>query len=95
MGSCPLPAAPTVHPQRATNHLDSIPGWEPGSEGFTYRHGHHGLLVHQLLSWPTDSSTTKDTYRLPHRALLLGRGEAEPPHPSELCDPPQKAARGS
>ncbi|XP_074712369.1 sperm-associated antigen 8 isoform X2 [Strix uralensis] len=61
--------------ERATNHLDSIPGWEPGSEGFTYRHGHHGLLVHQLLSWPTDSSTTKDTYRLPHRALLLGRGQ--------------------
>ncbi|XP_074669079.1 sperm-associated antigen 8 isoform X1 [Strix aluco] len=61
--------------ERAMNHLDSIPGWEPGSEGFTYRHGHHGLLVHQLLSWPTDSSTTKDTYRLPHRALLLGRGQ--------------------
>uniref|UniRef100_A0A8C0IHK6 Uncharacterized protein n=1 Tax=Bubo bubo TaxID=30461 RepID=A0A8C0IHK6_BUBBB len=73
--------------ERATNHLDSMPGWEPGSEGFTYRHGHHGLLVHQLLSWPTNSSTMKDTYRRPQRALLLGRGEAEPPHPSELCDP--------
>uniref|UniRef100_A0A8C0FKZ1 SPAG8 protein n=1 Tax=Bubo bubo TaxID=30461 RepID=A0A8C0FKZ1_BUBBB len=61
--------------ERATNHLDSMPGWEPGSEGFTYRHGHHGLLVHQLLSWPTNSSTMKDTYRRPQRALLLGRGE--------------------
>ncbi|XP_026721530.1 sperm-associated antigen 8 isoform X2 [Athene cunicularia] len=55
--------------------MDSMPGCEPGSEGFTYRHGHHGLLVHQLLSWPTDSTTTKDTYRPPHRAQLLGRGQ--------------------
>ncbi|XP_074787600.1 sperm-associated antigen 8 [Athene noctua] len=76
--------------ERATNHLDSMPGCEPGSEGFTYRHGHHGLLVHQLLSWLTDSTTTKDIYRPPHRALLLGRGEAEHSHPSKLCDPPKR-----
>ncbi|XP_074875597.1 sperm-associated antigen 8 isoform X2 [Buteo buteo] len=63
--------------ERATNHLDTMPGQEPGSEGFTYRHGHHGLLVHQLVSRPTDSTTTKDTYRPPHRALLLGRGQRE------------------
>ncbi|KAM7074306.1 sperm-associated antigen 8-like [Ciconia maguari] len=63
--------------ERATNHLDPVPGWEPGSEGFTYRHGHHGLLVHQPPFWPTDSTTTKDTYRPPHRALLLGRGQRE------------------
>ncbi|NXF41780.1 SPAG8 protein, partial [Nyctibius bracteatus] len=65
--------------ERATNHLDSVPEQEPGSEGFTHRHGHRGLLVHQLVSWPTISTTMKDTYRPPHRALLLGRGEAEPP----------------
>ncbi|NXL06899.1 SPAG8 protein, partial [Mesembrinibis cayennensis] len=75
-------------PQRATNHLNLVPGQEPGSEGFTHRHGHHGLLAHQPLSWPTNSTTTKDTYRPPHRALLLGRGEAEPP-PSAV--PPKKA----
>ncbi|NWR67271.1 SPAG8 protein, partial [Bucorvus abyssinicus] len=71
--------------ERATNHLDTIPGQKLGSESFTYRHGHHGLLVHQLLSWPTNSTTTKDTYRPPHRVLLLGRGEATapPPEPSE------------
>ncbi|NXC78141.1 SPAG8 protein, partial [Anhinga anhinga] len=63
--------------ERATNHLDLMLGQEPGSESFTHRHGHRGLLVHQLLSWPTDSTTTKDTYRPPHRVLLLGRGEAE------------------
>ncbi|NXN64190.1 SPAG8 protein, partial [Himantopus himantopus] len=71
--------------ERATNHLDTVPGQETGNEGFTHRHGHHGLLVHQLLSWPASSTTTKDTYRPPHRALLLGRGEAEPlPTPSKL-----------
>ncbi|NXU22108.1 SPAG8 protein, partial [Thalassarche chlororhynchos] len=30
--------------ERATNHLDSMPGQEPGSEGFAHRHGHHGVL---------------------------------------------------
>ncbi|KAM6036796.1 sperm-associated antigen 8 isoform 2-T2 [Theristicus caerulescens] len=63
--------------ERATNHLDLVPGQEPGSKGFTHRHGHHGLLAHQPLSGPTNSTTTKDTYRLPHRALLLGRGRRE------------------
>ncbi|NXL33059.1 SPAG8 protein, partial [Glaucidium brasilianum] len=59
--------------ESATNHLHSMPVCEPGSESFTYRHGHHGLLAHQLLSWPTNSTTTKDTYRPPHRALMLGQ----------------------
>ncbi|NXQ87745.1 SPAG8 protein, partial [Nyctibius grandis] len=63
--------------ERATNHLDCVPEQEPGSEGFIYRHGHRGLLVHQPLSWPTNSTTTKDTYRPPHRVLLLGRGQRE------------------
>ncbi|NXF54605.1 SPAG8 protein, partial [Oceanites oceanicus] len=76
--------------ERATNHLDSVPGQELGSKGFTHRHGHHGLLVHQLLSWPTNSTTTKDTYRPPHRALLLGRGEAKP---LLSCVPPQKGSK--
>ncbi|NXT58745.1 SPAG8 protein, partial [Pluvianellus socialis] len=71
--------------ERATNHLDTVLGQETGNEGFTHRHGHHGLLVHQLLSWPTNSTTTKDTYRPPHRALLLGRGEAEPHRPCWVC----------
>ncbi|NWH52213.1 SPAG8 protein, partial [Fregata magnificens] len=63
--------------ERATNHLDPVPGQEPGSEAFVHRHGHHGLLIHQLLSWPANSTTTKDTYRPPHRVLLLGRGQRE------------------
>ncbi|NXE79314.1 SPAG8 protein, partial [Cochlearius cochlearius] len=63
--------------ERATNHLDLVPGQGLGSEGFTHRHGHHGLLAHQFLSWPTNSTTTKDTYRPPHRVLLLGRGQRE------------------
>ncbi|NXW53596.1 SPAG8 protein, partial [Eurystomus gularis] len=62
--------------ERATNHLDAVPGQEPGTEGFVYRHGHHRLLAHQLLPWPT-GSTTKDTYRPLHRALLLQRGHRE------------------
>ncbi|NWW92018.1 SPAG8 protein, partial [Rhynochetos jubatus] len=73
--------------ERATNHLDRVPGQEPGSEAFTYRHGHQGLLVHQLPSQPANSTTTKDTYRPPHRALLLGRGEAEPPPTGAVCPP--------
>lgn len=79
VASCPLPAAPTVCHQRATNHLDAVPEGEPASEGFTYRHGHRRLLVHQPVSQPTYSTTTKDTYRLPRRVLMLGRGEAELP----------------
>ncbi|XP_037230069.1 sperm-associated antigen 8 [Falco rusticolus] len=77
--------------EKATNHLDLTPGQQPGSEASTHWHGHHGLLVHQS-SRSTDSTTMKDTYRLPHRARLLGRGEAEPLPPS--CVPYQKAARG-
>ncbi|NXW39224.1 SPAG8 protein, partial [Phaetusa simplex] len=57
--------------ERATNHLDTMLGQELGSEGFTHRHGHHGLLVNQLLSGPTNSTTTKDTYSQPHRGTLL------------------------
>ncbi|NXX45382.1 SPAG8 protein, partial [Tricholaema leucomelas] len=60
--------------ERSTNDLDTVPVQEPGNKGFTHPRGHHGLLVHELLSWPT----MKDTYHPPHRALLLGRGEAEP-----------------
>ncbi|NXL53074.1 SPAG8 protein, partial [Podilymbus podiceps] len=63
--------------ERATNHLDPVPGQEPGSESFAYRHGHHGLLAPQLLFRPTDSTTMKDAYRLPHRTLLLGQGQRE------------------
>ncbi|XP_071658593.1 sperm-associated antigen 8 [Patagioenas fasciata] len=63
--------------ERATNHLDAIPEGEPASEGFTYRHGHRRLLVHQPVSQPTYSTTTKDTYRLPRRVLMLGRGLRE------------------
>ncbi|NXS97909.1 SPAG8 protein, partial [Jacana jacana] len=63
--------------QRATNHLDTVPAQEPGNEGFTYRHGHPGLLAHQLTSWPTHSTTTKDTYRPPHSVLRLRRGQRE------------------
>ncbi|XP_014807945.1 PREDICTED: sperm-associated antigen 8 [Calidris pugnax] len=61
--------------ERATNHLDTVPGREPINEGFTYRHGHPGLLTHELISWPTHSTTTKDTYRPPHSVLLLGLGQ--------------------
>lgn len=68
-----------------------MPGQELGSEGFTHRHGHHGLLGHQLLSWPTNSTTTKDTYRPPHRVLLLRRGEAE--FPSSPCPTPTPPKR--
>ncbi|NWX43621.1 SPAG8 protein, partial [Steatornis caripensis] len=77
--------------ERATNHLDSVLGQELGNEGFTFRHGHRGLLVHQPLSWPTDSRTM-DIYRLPPRALLLGRGEAEPPssHGCGICSAGRK-----
>ncbi|NXY80269.1 SPAG8 protein, partial [Glareola pratincola] len=57
--------------ERATNHLDTVPGQQLGSEGFTHPHGHHGLLVNQLLPCPTNSTTTKDTYRPPHRGTLL------------------------
>ncbi|NXF88749.1 SPAG8 protein, partial [Eubucco bourcierii] len=59
--------------ERSTNHLDTMPAQELGNKGFTHPHGHHRLLVHELLSWPT----MKDTYRPPHRALLLGRGQRQ------------------
>ncbi|NXT26014.1 SPAG8 protein, partial [Syrrhaptes paradoxus] len=63
--------------ERATNHLDYVSGQELASEGFVYRHGHRGLLAHQLLSRPTDSTTMKDAYRPPHRVPLLRRGQRE------------------
>ncbi|NWU70855.1 SPAG8 protein, partial [Pterocles burchelli] len=85
--------------ERATNHLDHTPGWELGSEGFVYQHGHHGLLAYQLLSQPTDSTTMKDAYRSPHRVPLLRRGQREAmleamlfqkyrQAPVPLCHPP-------
>ncbi|NXG50655.1 SPAG8 protein, partial [Psilopogon haemacephalus] len=77
----------TIYPQRSTNHLDTVPVQEMRNKGFTHLHGHHGLLVHELLSWPTNRPTKKDTYHLIHRALLLGRGEAEPclSHGCKFC----------
>uniref|UniRef100_A0A8C4U4C6 Sperm-associated antigen 8 n=1 Tax=Falco tinnunculus TaxID=100819 RepID=A0A8C4U4C6_FALTI len=72
--------------EKATNHLDLTPGQQPGSEASTHWHGHHGLLVHQS-SRSTDSTTMKDTYRPPHRARLLGRGEAEKEMLQEICPP--------
>ncbi|XP_063996814.1 sperm-associated antigen 8 [Pogoniulus pusillus] len=71
-----LPGSCLIHNwqnERSTNHLDTVPVLEPGNKGFTHLHGHHGLLVHELLSWPT----MKDTYHPPHRALLLGRGQRQ------------------
>ncbi|NXH14971.1 SPAG8 protein, partial [Bucco capensis] len=62
---------------RATSHPDTVPGQEPGNEGFTHQHGYHGLLVHQLLSWLNCRTTTEDTYRQLHRALLRGRGQQQ------------------
>ncbi|NXV70579.1 SPAG8 protein, partial [Atlantisia rogersi] len=67
--------------ERAMNHLEPVLGQEPGSEGFIHQHSHHRLLVHQLLSWPTNSTTMKDAYRPPHRVHLLGQGEPESPLP--------------
>ncbi|XP_065511836.1 sperm-associated antigen 8 [Caloenas nicobarica] len=63
--------------ERATNHLDAVPEGEPGSEGFIYRHGHRRLLAHEPVSQPTYSTSTKDTYRLPRRVLMLGKGLRE------------------
>ncbi|NXR07076.1 SPAG8 protein, partial [Semnornis frantzii] len=63
----------TIYPQRSTNHLDTVPVQKPGNKGFTHPHGHHRLLVHKLLSWPT----VKDNYHPPHRALLLGQGQRQ------------------
>lgn len=67
---------PTLCPQRATNHLDYVVPLELGSEGFIYRHGHHGLLapLHAPVSLPC--STTKDAFRPPHRIPLLAQGAA-------------------
>ncbi|NXP53351.1 SPAG8 protein, partial [Heliornis fulica] len=63
--------------QTAMNHPDPVLGKELGREGFTHRHGHHELLVHQLLSELTIRTTMKDTNRPRHRAFLLGRGQRE------------------
>ncbi|NXE30284.1 SPAG8 protein, partial [Ardeotis kori] len=71
--------------QRTMNHQDLVPGQEPGSEGFIHWHDHLGLLAHQLHSSPTDRTTTKMTYRPPHRALLQGQGEADLPLELEGC----------
>ncbi|NXL67681.1 SPAG8 protein, partial [Chordeiles acutipennis] len=74
----------------ATNHLDAVLAPEPVSEGFIYRHGHPGLLDHPLPSCPTKSTTTKDTYRPPHKVQLLGRGKAQTP---ELGISPKSSKR--
>ncbi|XP_062455515.1 sperm-associated antigen 8 [Rhea pennata] len=63
--------------ERATNDLDHVPRPELGSEGFFYRHGHRGLLTHQLLSQLADSTTMKDAYRQPWRTALPARGQRE------------------
>uniref|UniRef100_A0A8C3FBW6 Sperm-associated antigen 8 n=1 Tax=Chrysemys picta bellii TaxID=8478 RepID=A0A8C3FBW6_CHRPI len=63
--------------ERATNELDQVPSPELGSEGFFYRHGHHGLLTLQLLSQLVDSTTMKDSYRRPRRTGLPVRGQRE------------------
>ncbi|NXG75878.1 SPAG8 protein, partial [Baryphthengus martii] len=77
----------TRQEEKATNHLDAVPGKEPGTEALIHQHGHHRVSVHQLLSWPTNGSmTTKDTYCSPHRALILGRGEVES-RPQAVCPP--------
>ncbi|NWI17422.1 SPAG8 protein, partial [Crypturellus soui] len=63
--------------ERATNELDRVPSPELGSEGYFYRHGHRGLLAHQLPSRLADSSTMKDSYRQPWRMALPARGQRE------------------
>uniref|UniRef100_A0A8C4KCM6 SPAG8 protein n=1 Tax=Dromaius novaehollandiae TaxID=8790 RepID=A0A8C4KCM6_DRONO len=88
IASCPLPTAPAVCSQRATNDLDRVLRPELGSEGFFYRHGHRELLAHQLLSQLADSTTTKDAYRQPWRTALPARGEAEKEMLEEICPPP-------
>ncbi|NXD87758.1 SPAG8 protein, partial [Halcyon senegalensis] len=77
--------------ERATNHLDAVPEHEPATEAFIHQHSRQGLLVHQLFC-PTSSMTTKDIYCPLHRALLLGRGEAESPPQAGcgVCSPGRK-----
>ncbi|NWI85514.1 SPAG8 protein, partial [Pitta sordida] len=60
--------------QRVVHPLNSGLGQDLDSKDFTHQHGYHGLPLHQFLSSLTNSSTVKDTYRLPHRALLQGQG---------------------
>ncbi|NWS47676.1 SPAG8 protein, partial [Probosciger aterrimus] len=62
--------------ERATNHLDIVPGQEQGSEGFIHRHGHPKLLYHCHLPGP-NNSTTMDTYRPPYSVLMQGQGRRE------------------
>ncbi|NXA44851.1 SPAG8 protein, partial [Nothocercus julius] len=85
--------------ERATRELDRVPRPELGSEGYFYRHGHRGLLSHQLPSRPAGSTTTmKDAYREPWRTARPARGEAALPAGTaspcrkevleETCPPP-------
>ncbi|KAJ7417770.1 hypothetical protein WISP_62992 [Willisornis vidua] len=60
--------------EKVVDPLNSGLGQELSSEDSTHHHGYRGLPLHQFLSSFTDSSTT-DTYRLSHRALLLGQGQ--------------------
>ncbi|NXY52146.1 SPAG8 protein, partial [Ceuthmochares aereus] len=73
--------------QRATNHLDYMPGQQLGNESYIYRHGHRGLLTHELTSSPPISTTMKDDYCPPQMDVLPGRSEAE--LPLEPCAPPK------
>ncbi|XP_064499206.1 sperm-associated antigen 8 [Pseudopipra pipra] len=59
--------------EKVVDPLNSGLGQELGSEDSAHHRGFHGLPLHQFLSSLTDSSTT-DTYRPPHRALLLRQG---------------------
>ncbi|XP_051660626.1 sperm-associated antigen 8 [Manacus candei] len=59
--------------EKVVDPLNSGLGQELGSEDSAHHRGFHGLPLHQFLSSLTDSSTT-DTYRPPHRALLLQQG---------------------
>ncbi|XP_053910798.1 sperm-associated antigen 8 [Cuculus canorus] len=63
--------------ERATNHLDYVPGQELGNESYIYRHGHHGLLTHELPSSSPSSTTMKDAYRPPQMDVQLRRGQRE------------------
>ncbi|XP_062984884.1 sperm-associated antigen 8 [Elgaria multicarinata webbii] len=63
--------------ERATNDLDRVPSPECGTEGFFFRHGHHGLLTLQSLAGLAKSTTMKDCYRRPWRTGLPVRGQRE------------------
>ncbi|XP_051021020.1 sperm-associated antigen 8 [Acomys russatus] len=63
--------------ERATNHLDQLPGFQDGSESYFFRHGHQGLLTMQLQSPMPSSTTQKDSYQPPRKACHPLRGKRE------------------